>query len=180
MKTDAPPTLHARDMILKDARMFFPAVFKDERGFFKESYSAPRYHALGLRDVFVQDNVSFSGKNVIRGLHGDWEMSKLVQILRGEAWDVIVDMREDSPTYLGWEGTLLSESNHAQLYVPAGFLHGFLALTENVVASYKQTRSHDARRGFAARWNDPAFAISWPLNGEPLLSGKDAAAPFWG
>ena len=152
MKTDAPPrALHARDMTLKDARMCFPAIFEDERGFFKETYSASHYHALGLRDAFVQDNVSLSAKNVIRGLHGDREMSKLVQILRGEVWDVIVDMREDSSTYLRWEGVLLSESNHTQLYVPAGFLHGFLALTDNVVASYKQTRSYDAQRGFAVR-----------------------------
>jgi dTDP-4-dehydrorhamnose 3,5-epimerase len=180
MKTDlARPTLRVRDMTLKGARVFFPAVFEDERGFFKETYSASKYRALGIDEEFVQDNLSFSAKNVLRGLHGDRTMSKLVQVVRGEAWDVIVDLREESATYREWEGVLLSESNHAQLYIPAGFLHGFLALTEEVVLSYKQTRCHDTQREFAVRWNDPTLSVAWPLaGGAPRLSEKDAAAPF--
>src|ERR1700733_12421075 len=103
--------LQARDTTLADARVFVPDVFEDNRGFFKETYSTAKYNALGLRDEFVQDSVSYSARNVIRGLHGDPEMSKLVTVLRGDIWDVIVDLRKDSPTYLKWEGFYLSEHN---------------------------------------------------------------------
>jgi dTDP-4-dehydrorhamnose 3,5-epimerase len=172
--------LHARDTTLTDARVFVPDVYADERGFFKETYSAAKYAALGLTDAFVQDSVSFSKRNVIRGLHGDPAMSKLVTVLRGRIWDAIVDLRPDSPTYLRWEGFELSEHNHLQLYVPRGFAHGFLTLTDDVLFSYKHGALYDPTREFAYRWNDPTFAITWPLDGEPLLSAKDAAAPLFG
>ena len=106
-----------------EARIFVPEVFNDERGFFKETYSTAKYRALGLTDEFVQDSVSFSRRNVIRGLHYDVRMSKLVQVLRGRIFDVIVDLRDGSPTSLRWQGFELSEDNHRQLYVPAGFAH---------------------------------------------------------
>ena len=168
--------LQTRETTLAGARLFFPDVYKDERGFFKETYSATKYRALGLLDDFVQDSVSFSSKNVIRGLHGDPEMSKLVSVLRGKIWDVIVDVRKGSPTYLKWEGFELSEDNHVQLYIPKGFAHGFIALTDDVVFSYKHGALHDPQREFAYRWNDPTFAIDWPLAGEPLISAKDRTA----
>jgi dTDP-4-dehydrorhamnose 3,5-epimerase len=171
--------LQARDTTLADARMFFPDVFEDDRGFFKETYSSAKYRALGLQDEFVQDSVSRSSKNVIRGLHGDPEMSKLVTVLHGSIWDVIVDLRRGSPTYLKWEGFELNEGNHVQLYIPKGFAHGFIALTDDVIFSYKHSALHDPAREFAYRWNDPAFAIAWPLAGEPRLSAKDRAAPFF-
>lgn len=158
---------------LKDARLFVPDVYEDDRGFFKEVYSAKKYHELGLNDDFVQDSVSYSTKNVIRGLHGDPQMSKLVTCVRGKIWDVIVDMRPSSPTYGKWQGFYLSEHNHVQLYVPAGFAHGFLALADEVVFSYKHGALHSAEREFALRWDDPTVGIVWPLVGEPRISQKD-------
>ena len=155
-----------------------PEVFEDDRGFFKETYSTTKYRALGVADDFVQDSVSVSSKNVIRGLHYDFAMSKFVQVLRGKIWDVIVDLRRSSPTYLRWQGFYLSEHNHRQLYIPAGFAHGFLALTDDVVFSYKHGALYDPAREGAIRWDDPALAIAWPLAGEPRVSAKDRAAPL--
>jgi dTDP-4-dehydrorhamnose 3,5-epimerase len=171
--------LQVRETTLRDARLFIPDVFADERGYFKETYSTVKYAALGLPDEFVQDSVSFSGKNVIRGLHSDPAMSKLVQVLRGEIWDVIVDLRVSSPTYRRHESFVLSESNHVQLYVPAGFLHGFLALTDDVVFSYKHGALYDPQREFSIRWDDPTLAIPWPLDGAAArVSARDRAAPL--
>jgi dTDP-4-dehydrorhamnose 3,5-epimerase len=170
-------TLQARDTTIADARLFFPDVYEDDRGFFKETYSTAKYRALGLNDEFAQDSVSYSSKNVIRGLHGDPEMSKLVTVLRGKIWDVIVDVRKGSPTYGKWEGFDLSADNHVQLYIPKGLAHGFIALTDDVVFSYKHGVLHDAKREFAYRWNSPSLAIAWPLIGEPNISAKDQAAP---
>lgn len=161
---------------LKDVRLFYPDVFEDDRGFFKEVYSRNKYRELGLTDDFVQDSVSFSTRNVIRGLHCDAEMSKFVQVLRGKVWDVVVDVRRSSPTFKQWAGFYLSEHNHAQLYVPKGFLHGFIALSDDVVFNYKHGAHHDAGREFAVRWNDPEIGIAWPLVGEPRVSAKDQAA----
>lgn len=162
---------------LKDARLFIPEVYEDDRGFFKETYSKNKYNELGLTDVFVQDSVSFSSKNTIRGLHGDPEMSKLVQVLRGRVFDVIVDMRKDSETFGKWQGFYLSEHNHMQLYVPKGFVNGFLALTDDVVFNYKHGAHHDPAREFAVRWNDPELAVEWPVVGNPRVSGKDQKNP---
>jgi dTDP-4-dehydrorhamnose 3,5-epimerase len=167
------------DTKLKDARLFVPEVFEDDRGFFKETYSRRKYHALGLLDDFVQDSVSVSTRNVIRGLHGDPNMSKLVQVLRGKIWDVIADARRDSPTFGQWQGFYLSEHNHTQLYIPKGFLHGFIALADDVVFNYKHGSHHDAATEFAVRWDDPTLAIAWPLVGEPRISAKDRANPFF-
>lgn len=169
--------LQVRESRLAGARVFVPDVFEDDRGFFKETYSTAKYSALGLHDTFVQDSVSFSTKNVIRGLHGSRGMSKLVQVLRGKIWDVIVDARQGSSTYGQWEGFYLSEHNHSQLYIPADFLHGFLALTDEVVFAYKHSALYDPAAEFAARWDDPSLAIAWPLVGEPRLSAKDREAP---
>lgn len=171
-------TLQVHDTTLLDARILVPDVFADDRGFFKETYSTSKYRALGLMDEFVQDSVSFSAKNVIRGLHGDPAMSKLVQVLRGEIWDVIIDLRKESQTYRKWEAFTLSESNHLQLYIPAGFVHGFLARTDNVVFAYKHGALYDPAREFSIRWDDPTLAIPWPFDGEPNVSARDRAAPF--
>lgn len=168
--------LIARETKFTDARLFAPDVFEDDRGFFKETYSTSKYRALGLHDDFVQDSVSYSTKNVIRGLHCDTHMSKLVQVVRGKIWDVIVDARKASPTFGVWQGFILSEFNHTQLYIPPGFLHGFIALTDDVVFSYKHGAIYDPAREFAIRWDDPTLAIAWPLVGEPRVSAKDQAA----
>lgn len=172
--------IEVRETSLQDARLLVPDVFADQRGFFKETYSSTKYAALGIADVWVQDNVSRSVRNVIRGLHGDRRMAKLVQVLRGTAWDVIVDLREGSPTYKRWEGFELSEDNHRQLYVPAGFLHGFLAQSDDVLLMYKQSALYDPSQEFAVNWRDPSLAIAWPLAGEPIVSPKDASAPLLG
>lgn len=165
---------------LTDARVIVPAVFADERGFFKESYSRPKYAAIGVVDDWVQDNVSRSARNVVRGLHGDPRMAKLVQVVSGRAWDVIVDLRADSPTYRRWEAFELSADNHRQVYIPAGFLHGFLAQSDDVVLAYKQSALYDPSSEFAINWRDPSLGIAWPLDGEPILSAKDANAPYLG
>ena len=123
------------------ARIFVPDVFEDDRGFFKETYSTSKYRAAGLADDFVQDSVSFSALGVVRGLHRDSRMAKLVQVLRGRVWDVIVDLRPQSPTFARHQGFFLSEHNHRQLYVPAGFANGFLTLTPDVVFSYNTLRT---------------------------------------
>lgn len=165
------------DTTFEEAKIFIPDVYRDERGFFKETYNAQRYKDAGLSDDFVQDSVSYSAKNVVRGLHYDPAMSKLVQVLRGNIWDVIADIRAGSPTYGKWEGFELSEDNHRQLYVPKGFAHGFLTLTGDVIFSYKHGALYDPAREGAVRWNDPALAIAWPLDGEAIVSVKDRAAP---
>lgn len=155
-----------------------PSVFGDDRGYFKEVYSAPRYAECGIRETFVQDNVSRSERGVLRGLHGDPRMAKLVQVVSGEAYDVLVDLRPASPTYRTWFGIRISAENHAQLYIPAGCLHGFLALADATTLLYKQSAVYDPAREIGVAWNDPEIGIDWPLDGRaPLLSPKDAANP---
>ncbi|HLW38507.1 MAG TPA: dTDP-4-dehydrorhamnose 3,5-epimerase [Candidatus Eremiobacteraceae bacterium] len=159
-----------------DAKIYVPDVFHDQRGYFKETYSTDKYAALGMTDVWVQDSVSRSKRNVIRGMHYDLRMAKLVQVLLGAIYDVIVDVREGSPTFKRWQGFELSADNHRQLYVPRGFAHGFLALSEEVVVHYKMTALYDPKHEGLLSWRDPQVAIAWPLQGEPILSPKDAAA----
>ena len=158
-----------------EAKVYVPDVFADARGYFKETYSREKYAAAGLHDVWVQDSVSHSHRGVVRGLHADARMAKLVQCLRGEIFDVIVDLRADSPTYKRWEGFTLSAGNHRQLYVPAGFGHGFLARTDGTIVLYKQSATYDPAYEFGARWDDPSIGITWPLDEPPILSAKDAA-----
>ena len=167
------------DTMFDTAKIFVPDVHEDDRGFFKETYHADRYRAEGLADDFVQDSVSFSTKNVIRGLHYDPEMSKFVQVLHGKIWDVIVDIRAASPTFGKWQGFYLSEHNHKQLYIPAGFAHGFLALSDDVVFAYKHGALYNPKREGAIRWTDPDLAIAWPLCGEPRISQKDRQAALF-
>ncbi|HEY0797944.1 MAG TPA: dTDP-4-dehydrorhamnose 3,5-epimerase [Candidatus Baltobacteraceae bacterium] len=175
-KTFAPPNVQPTEFT--DARLITPDVFADERGFFKETFSLQRYRDIGITEAFVQDNVSLSMNNVLRGLHGDRRMAKIVQVLQGEAFDVMVDLREGSATYGKWQGFELTQSNHAQLYIPAGFLHGFLAKADNTILAYKQSALYDPSSEFSIRWDDPTINIVWPLSGEPRLSAKDAKAPL--
>jgi dTDP-4-dehydrorhamnose 3,5-epimerase len=158
-----------------------PAVFEDERGFFKETYVRSKYEAIGITDDFVQDNISVSRRHVVRGLHGDPAMSKLVQVLLGEVFDVIVDARPGSPTFGKWESILLTETNHRQVYVPRGCLHGFQALSDRIVLSYKQSAEYDPEREISALWNDTALGIEWPAARDAIVSKKDQAnKPFSG
>jgi dTDP-4-dehydrorhamnose 3,5-epimerase len=168
--------LQKRDTQFAEAKLYLPDVFDDERGYFKETYSKNKYAALGLTDEWVQDSVSRSAKNVIRGMHYDMRMAKLVQALQGEIFDVIVDMRPHSPTFKRWQGFELSAENHLQLYVPKGFAHGFLALGDGVIVHYKQSAHYDPQHERLLSWQDPGVGISWPLSGTPRLSPKDAAA----
>jgi dTDP-4-dehydrorhamnose 3,5-epimerase len=163
--------------IFAEARVFVPDVFEDDRGFFKETWSDPKYAELGLDVRWPQDSCSWSTRNVLRGLHYDFAMAKLVQCVKGRIWDAIVDLRRDSSTYLKWQGFVLSDRNHKQLYVPPGFGHGFLALDDEVVVYYKNSVPYDASREGAVLWRNSRIGVQWPLVGEPRLSVKDAAVP---
>ena len=167
-----------RDTKFPQAKLYLPEVFEDDRGFFKETYSREKYAALGMAEEWVQDSTSYSSKNVIRGMHYDHRMAKFVQCLRGRIFDVIVDARKDSPSYKQWQGFHLSEHNHLQIYIPRGFAHGFLALSDDVVVHYKQSAHFDPTQEHAISWEDPQVGIDWPLVGEPRVSAKDQAVPM--
>ena len=152
-----------------------PRVFEDERGFFLESYNRRRYEEIGLDMTFVQDNHSKSVRNVLRGLHYQIRQiqGKLVRVIAGEIFDVAVDLRRDSPTLGKWVGATLSAANRQILWVPPGFAHGFLTLTDSAEVLYKTTDYYAPAHERCVRWDDPQLAIRWPLRGEPLLSPKD-------
>lgn len=152
-----------------------PDVFPDERGFFKEVYSQGKYESAGIPGPFVQDNVSLSKRHVLRGMHYDMRMAKLVQCVQGAIYDVVVDMREGSATYKQWDATELTSENHRQMYVPPGFAHGFYVVSETALVLYKQTAAYDPAYERAVSWKDPGIGIVWPLQGAtPVLSAKDA------
>ncbi|MGC1381282.1 MAG: dTDP-4-dehydrorhamnose 3,5-epimerase [Candidatus Baltobacteraceae bacterium] len=163
---------------LGGALIVTPRIFSDDRGFFKETYSLDRYRAAGIEETFVQDNLSLSRRDVLRGLHGDARMAKLVCVLRGRAYDVIVDVRAHSPTYRRWHATSLDAAGGRQLYVPRGFLHGFLALEDDTLLAYKQSAAYDPARELGVAWDDAELGIEWPLHGRhPILSPRDATNP---
>ena len=156
-----------------------PKVFGDSRGFFLESFNARVFaEATGLQLDFVQDNHSRSARHVLRGMHFQVNrpQGKLVRVVRGEVFDVAVDIRRDSPTYGRWVGERLSETNQRQLWVPPGLAHGFLVLSESADFLYKTTDYYDPASERCLAWNDPGVGIDWPLEGQaPALSGKDQA-----
>jgi dTDP-4-dehydrorhamnose 3,5-epimerase len=161
-----------------EAKILVPDVYDDDRGYFKETWSQPKYGAVNLPTLdWAQDSVSWSTRNVVRGMHYDFRMAKLVQCLHGRIYDVIVDLRRESPTYLEWQGFMLTAVNHRQLYVPAGFAHGFLALDDEVVVHYKNSVPYDATTEGAISWRNYRVGIVWPLVGEARLSAKDADVP---
>jgi len=155
-----------------------PDVFADPRGFFMETYRESRYQQAGIPDRFVQDNLSRSERGVLRGLHfqNPNAQAKLVSVLEGEVFDVAVDIRRGSPSFSRWFGVKLSAENKLQLYVPAGFAHGFCVISETALFSYKCSADYDPASERCIRWDDPRIGIAWPLEEEPKLSGKDAAA----
>lgn len=155
-----------------------PEVFGDERGYFYESWNARRFDALVGREVrFVQDNHSLSLRNVLRGLHYQVRhaQGKLVRVISGEVFDVAVDLRRSSPTFGRWAGERLSAGNRRMLWVPEGFAHGFLVLSDSAEFLYKATDYYAPEHERTLLWNDPRVAIEWPLQGEPLLKPRDAA-----
>lgn len=158
--------------------MLEPKVFGDERGFFFESYNEQSFAEVIGRSVrFVQDNHSRSTRGVLRGLHYQVEQpqGKLVRVIAGEIFDVAVDIRRDSATFGQWVGAMLSAGNRRQLWVPEGFAHGFLVLSDVAEVLYKTTDFYAPEHERCIRWNDPDLDIDWPLNMEPVLSAKDRA-----
>lgn len=157
-----------------------PRVFGDERGFFLETYKHSEFVAAGIAEHFVQSNHSHSCYGVLRGLHYQLPplaQGKLVMALRGEIFDVAVDIRRGSPTYGRWVGEALSEENHRLLYIPPGFAHGFCVLSAEADVIYQVTAEYSAAHDRGIRWNDPTIGVDWPL-AEPLVSPKDAAQPL--
>lgn len=161
-------------LLLKDAFLMTPSRFYDERGYFFETYRQESYLELGLPE-FVQDNTSFSKKGVLRGMHFQSEpgQDKLVTALQGEIYDVIVDMRKDSPTFKKWQGVNLSQENGKQLFVPKGFAHGFLVLSDTAIVSYKVSSYFNAHTEKGFHFQDQEINIHWPTI-TPILSQKDS------
>lgn len=157
-----------------------PKIFGDSRGWFFESWSKERYAEIGITENFVQDNISFSTKGVLRGLHYQkpYTQGKLVFVLQGEVWDVVVDLRRSSPTFGKWEGFTLTGEDKEQLYVPPGFAHGFCVLSETVLFQYKCTDQYSPASEHGVMWNDPTLNIPWPA-GNPIISEKDTRHPMF-
>jgi dTDP-4-dehydrorhamnose 3,5-epimerase len=169
--------MHATHTKLEGLLIIEPRVFEDERGFFFESFNHRNLeNTIGESLSFVQDNHSRSTRNVLRGLHYQLEpkaQGKLVRVLQGEIYDVAVDIRKNSPTFGQWVGEKLSALNKKQLWIPKGFLHGFLALSENTEVLYKVTDYYSPELERCVSWDDKHIGIDWPLEGEPVLSDKD-------
>ena len=164
---------------LPDVLIVDPTVHRDPRGFFVESYHAPRYRDAGIDAAFVQDNHSRSVRGTLRGLH--WQVAphpqaKLIRVLAGEVLDVAVDIREDSPTFGRWAAVTLSAENFRQLFVPIGFAHGFLVLSPSADIEYKCSDVYDPAAERGLMWNDPEIGVTWPID-DPILSARDRTHP---
>jgi len=163
---------------IPDVLVIEPKVFGDARGFFYESFNGKAFdEAVGRQVQFVQDNHSRSVKGVLRGLHYQIQQpqGKLVRVVRGAVFDVAVDIRKSSPTFGQWVGVELTEENHKQLWVPEGFAHGFVVVSESADFLYKTTDYYAPEHERTLLWNDPAVGVAWPLEGAPVLKPKDAA-----
>lgn len=169
--------MQATRLSIPDVILFTPKVFGDERGFFFESFNQQVFEELtGLKRVFVQDNHSKSQKGVLRGLHYQLPpkaQGKLVRVVQGEVFDVAVDIRKSSPTFGQWVGAKLSAENHQQLWIPEGFAHGFVTLSDTAEFLYKTTDYYAPEFERCIVWNDADIGIHWPYVDEPVLSGKD-------
>ena len=168
--------MKATPLAIPDVILLEPKVFGDDRGFFFESFNQGKFEAaIGRHVAFVQDNHSRSVKNVLRGLHYQTRQpqGKLVRVVQGEVFDVAVDIRKSSPTFGQWVGEILSADNKRQMWVPEGFAHGFVVLSETAEFLYKTTDYYAPEHERCIAWNDPTIAIHWPLGGAPTLSAKD-------
>ena len=167
---------------IPDVLILEPRVFGDERGFFFESFNRKAFQeATGLDVDFVQDNHSKSAKNVLRGLHYQLPpkaQGKLVRVVQGEVFDVAVDLRKTSKTFGQWVGHILSAENKRQMWIPPGFAHAFLTLSDTAEFLYKTTDYYSPEHERAIRWDDPEIGVNWPLIGAPILSPKDSSSPF--
>ena len=164
---------------IPDVQLVVPRKFGDPRGFFMETYKRSDFHANGITEEFVQDNHSLSSKGVLRGLHYQLNpkaQGKLVRVVKGAVLDVAVDIRKGSPTFKQWVSEELSEDNCSMLYIPPGFAHGFLSLTDNVHLMYKCTDEYSAEHDAGIRWDEKEFNINWQIE-NPLVSEKDANLP---
>ena len=176
--------MKATRLAIPDVVLIEPKVFGDARGFFFESFNQKAFNeATGTNHAFVQDNHSRSSRGVLRGLHYQIQQAqgKLVRVARGAVFDVAVDIRRSSPTFGQWAGAQLSEDNQHQLWVPPGFAHGFVVLSESADFLYKTTDYYAPQHERSIAWNDPSIGISWPAlaqGQQPLLSAKDSAAPL--
>ena len=160
---------------IKGVFIIEPDVYEDDRGFFMETFHNERYRKLlGINLDFVQDNISRSSKNVLRGMHfqKNYPQGKIVKASRGEILDVVVDLRKDSPTYGTWESFRLSEKNKLQVWIPPGFAHGFLVMSDSADIDYKCTEYYHPKDELCLMWNDPEVAIDWTIN-DPILTEKD-------
>ena len=160
---------------IKGVFIIEPDVYEDDRGFFMETFHNERYRKLlGINLDFVQDNISRSSKNVLRGMHfqKNYPQGKIVKASRGEILDVVVDLRKDSPTYGTWESFRLSEKNKLQVWIPPGFAHGFLVMSDSADIDYKCTEYYHLEDELCLMWNDPEVAIDWTIN-DPILTEKD-------
>lgn len=172
--------MRASRLAIPDVILFTPKVFGDERGFFFESFNQQAFEELtGLKREFVQDNHSKSQKGVLRGLHYQLlpkAQGKLVRVVQGEVFDVAVDIRKSSPTFGQWVGEFLSAENKQQMWIPEGFAHGFLTLSDTAEFLYKTTNYYAPEFERCIAWNDASIGIHWPLDATPTLSGKDQLA----
>ncbi len=170
--------MQAARLAIPDVILFEPKVFGDDRGFFFESFNRRAFReATGLDPDFVQDNHSRSVQGVLRGLHYQLPpkaQGKLVRVVAGEVFDVAVDIRKDSLTFGKWVGEILSADNKRQMWIPPGFAHGFVTLSDTAEFLYKTTDYYSPQHERCIRWDDPEIGVKWPLSGPPLLSGKDA------
>lgn len=167
---------------IPDILVIEPRVFGDDRGFFFESFNQKSFEqATGLKATFVQDNHSKSAKNVLRGLHYQVRQpqGKLVRVVQGEVFDVAVDIQKDSKTFGQWVGEILSAENKKQLWIPSGFAHGFLTISETAEFLYKTTDYYAPEYERCIAWNEPKIDIQWPLTAAPVLSGKDLQGKLW-
>jgi dTDP-4-dehydrorhamnose 3,5-epimerase len=158
--------------------VFIPPVFTDSRGYFLETYQQQKYAEAGISKPFVQDNQSYSTKNVLRGLHFQLRhpQGKLVRVTQGTVFDVAIDIRKNSPTFGKWHGEILSAENKKQMYIPENFAHGFCVLSDSAEFVYKCTDFYVPGDESGLIWNDPQLGIKWPIV-QPILSDKDAALP---
>lgn len=165
---------------IKDLILIVPQVFRDERGFFLERYKRSEFERAGIKEYFIQDNHSRSKKNVLRGLHYQKHphgQGKLIYCVRGRIFDVAVDIRVGSPTFKKWIGVELSEENNYIFYIPVGFAHGFLVLSDEAEIIYKCTDEYSVEHERGIIWNDPEININWPVT-SPILSERDRALPL--
>lgn len=173
-------TFTFKTLSLHGLTLIEPQVYPDVRGVFIELYKHSEFMRAGIKEHFVQENYSFSKKDVIRGLHyqlGPTAQGKLVRCLHGEIFDIAADVQQHSPTYRKWEGVTLSSDNRRQLYIPAGYAHGFCVLSDSAEVVYLCTEEYDPSIEQGIRWDDPLLAIPWPIS-KPILSDRDRQLPL--